>query len=195
MISDYDEGGLRAPNIDIMAKSLKLAWILRLLSEEENSEDSWKAIPDYLLDKFGGVNLLLRCNHDKKFLARINLVCVNLLKMKNKDFYKLLMNKGKGEHKMDSRFTTRSYPFRVVFGDMKSICNDNNLGEFYFKFLHRTIVTKKEPFLYGKESNMLCRYCQIIHTFQNCSWTKHFFLGSYKVVQCQKCHLSKLLAD
>ena len=44
MISDYDEGGLRAPSIDIMAKSMKLAWIPRLLSEEGNSVDSWKAI-------------------------------------------------------------------------------------------------------------------------------------------------------
>jgi len=45
--------------------------------------------------------------------------------------------------------------------------------------LHRTKFTKKELFLYGKEGNMLCRYCQmndsIIHTFQNCSWTKQFF--------------------
>ena len=65
------------------------------------------------------------------------------------------------------------------FGDIKSICKDNKLREIYFKFLHRTIVTKNELFLYGKESNMLCRYCQmndsIIHTFQNCSWTKQFF--------------------
>ena len=41
------------------------------------------------------------------------------------------------------------------------------------------IVTKKELFFYGKEVNMLCRYCQmndsIIHTLQNCSWTKQFF--------------------
>ena len=73
MISDYDEGGLRAPSIDIMAKSMKLAWIPRLLSEEGNSVDSWKAIPNHLLDKFGGLNFLLRCNYDKKFLARINL--------------------------------------------------------------------------------------------------------------------------
>ena len=74
MISNYDEGGLRAPSIDIMAKSMKLAWIPRLLSEEENFEDSWKVIPNYLLDKFGGLNFLLRCNYDKKFLARINLL-------------------------------------------------------------------------------------------------------------------------
>ena len=73
MISDYDEGGLRTPSIDIMAKSMKLAWIPRLLLEEENFEDSWKVIPNYLLDKFEGLNFLLRCNYDKKFLARINL--------------------------------------------------------------------------------------------------------------------------
>ena len=73
MISDYDNGGLRAPSIDTMAKSLRLAWIPRLLSEEENSEDSWKAIPNYLLDKFGGLNFLLRCNYDEKFLSRIHL--------------------------------------------------------------------------------------------------------------------------
>ena len=73
MISDSEKGGLRAPSIDTMAKSLKLAWIPRLLSEEENFEDSWKAIPNYLLDKYGGVNFLSRCNYDEHFLARINL--------------------------------------------------------------------------------------------------------------------------
>jgi len=66
MISDYNKGGLRAPSIDTMAKSLKL-------SEEENFEDSWKAIPNYLRDKYGGLHFLLRCNYDKTFLARINL--------------------------------------------------------------------------------------------------------------------------
>ena len=73
MISDYDEGGLLAPSIDIMAKSMKLAWIPRLLSEEQNYEDSRKAIHNYLLDKFGGLNFSLRCNYCKKFLPRINL--------------------------------------------------------------------------------------------------------------------------
>lgn len=72
MISDYDKGGLRAPSIDNLEKSLKLAWIPRLLSGE-NIEDSWKAIPIYLLDKYGVLNFLLRFNYDKNFLARINL--------------------------------------------------------------------------------------------------------------------------
>ena len=68
MIFDYDKGGLHAPSIDTMAKSLKLAWIPRLLAVEENSEDSWKAIPNNLLHKYGRLNFLLRCNYNKKFL-------------------------------------------------------------------------------------------------------------------------------
>jgi len=74
MITDYDNGGLRAPNINAMAQSLKLGWIPRLLSEEQISKESWKVIPNYLLDKFGGLNFLLRYNDDKKFLARIHLL-------------------------------------------------------------------------------------------------------------------------
>ena len=82
MISDFDKGG-RTPSIDIMAKSMKLAWISRLSSEEENFEDSWKAIPNYLLDKFGGLNFLL-----KKILqhvlelkdVRANCFCASLLR-------------------------------------------------------------------------------------------------------------------
>ena len=69
MISDYDEGGLRAPSIDIMAKSMKLVWIPRLLSEGENFEDSWKAIPNYLLDKFGRLIFLFKCSYDKNFFC------------------------------------------------------------------------------------------------------------------------------
>ena len=42
-------------------------------------------------------------------------ICVNLLKMKNKDFYTLLINKDKIElkanNKMGSRPTSRPYPF------------------------------------------------------------------------------------
>ena len=40
MILDYDQGDLRAPSIDVLAKSLKLAWISRLLTDEPTcSED------------------------------------------------------------------------------------------------------------------------------------------------------------
>ena len=108
--------------------------------------------------------------------------------MKNKDFCKLLMNKDNIQLKANTKWAgdlqLDHIPVESFFGDIKSICKDNRLREFYSKFLLRTIVLKKEPFLYGKESNMLCRYCQmndsIIHTFQNCSWTKQFFSGVIK---------------
>ena len=110
-------------------------------------------------------------------------ICVNLLKMKNKDFYKLLINRDKIQLKASTKWArdlqVDQIPLESYFGDIKTICKDNKLREFYFKLLHRIIVTKKELFLYGKEVNMLCRYCQmndsIIHTLQNCSWTKQFF--------------------
>ena len=37
MYLDYDQGGLRAPSIYVLSKSLKLAWISRLLSDENKS--------------------------------------------------------------------------------------------------------------------------------------------------------------
>ena len=63
--------------------------------------------------------------------------------------------------------------------NLKSICKENNLREFYFKFLHRIIVTRKELCLYGIECNSACVYCQepdsISHTFIHCRWSNEFF--------------------
>ena len=47
MSLDYSHGGLRAPNIELMSKSLKLAWIARLLKKEQPCEEAWKTIPNY----------------------------------------------------------------------------------------------------------------------------------------------------
>ena len=55
MYQNYDRG-LRVLNVDVMIKSLRLAWISRLLS---------KTIPN--VDMFGGLNFLLRCNYYSKF--------------------------------------------------------------------------------------------------------------------------------
>lgn len=63
--------------------------------------------------------------------------------------------------------------------NLKSICKENNLREFYFKFLHRIIVTRKELCLYGIECNSACVYYHepnsISHTFIHCRWSKEFF--------------------
>ena len=81
MSLDYDQGGLRAPSIYVLSKSLKLAWISRLLADEHKSGESWKAIPNYFFERYGGLNFILRCNYDKKFLDQIGLP----------QFYKLIL--------------------------------------------------------------------------------------------------------
>ena len=60
MISDYVKGGIRAPSIDVMAKSLNLAWISRFLPEGQTYKESWKVIPSYLLEKFGEAQFFVK---------------------------------------------------------------------------------------------------------------------------------------
>ena len=58
------------------------------------------------------------------------------------------------------------------------------LLEFYFKLLHRIVVTKKELFLFGKAEDTKCLYCEMndsmIHTFHSCNWSQSFFLEVIK---------------
>lgn len=55
------EGGLDFVNFSVLVKSLRLAWISRLLS---SSTDSWKAIPNYYFKTYGGLKFLLKCNYN-----------------------------------------------------------------------------------------------------------------------------------
>ena len=55
------EGGLDFVNFSVVVKSLRLAWISRLLS---SSTDSWKAIPNYYFNTYGGLKFLLKCNYN-----------------------------------------------------------------------------------------------------------------------------------
>ena len=68
MYQDYSKGGLRAPNIETLFKSLNLAWISRLLTVDTHSSETWKSIPNHFFDKFGGLSFLLLCNYDNKLL-------------------------------------------------------------------------------------------------------------------------------
>ena len=60
-----ENGGLNFINFEIMVKSLRLAWIARLIS---NSDDNWKAIPNFYFDKYGGLPFLLKCNYNTAIL-------------------------------------------------------------------------------------------------------------------------------
>ena len=74
MYQDYSKGGLRTPNIEILFKSLNLAWISRLLTVDPHSSDTWKSIPNHFFETFGGLIFLLRCNYDNKLLERSKLL-------------------------------------------------------------------------------------------------------------------------
>ena len=108
--------------------------------------------------------------------------------LNNKDYYWLLIDNAKHETKASSKWKRDLQIDETIletsFTRVKSICSDNKLKEFYFKLLHRTVVTKKQLFIYGVEDNSLCSYWgqndSIIHTFSKCHWTQLFFLEVIK---------------
>ena len=65
LYQDPDTGGIRMPDINIMFKALKLAWIPRLMNSVKRN---WCTIPNYFFKKMGGLNFLLKCNYDTKYL-------------------------------------------------------------------------------------------------------------------------------
>ena len=111
-------------------------------------------------------------------------ISINLTKMKNRDYYWLLINKEPIELKANSKWErdlqTDQTSLKTFFTGVKSVCKDNKLRKFYFKLLHRIVVTKKELFLFGKAEDTKCPYCEmndsIIHTFHSCNWSQSFFL-------------------
>ena len=68
MCQDYGNGGLRAPDPNTLFKSLRLAWISRLLATDKIETESWRSIATHFFQKDGGLNFLLHCNYDSKFL-------------------------------------------------------------------------------------------------------------------------------
>ena len=63
-------------DVEIMIKALRLAWIPWLLTPEMRN---WKAIPGYYLNKTGGLNFLLRCNYDAKYIDGLPLFYKDIL--------------------------------------------------------------------------------------------------------------------
>ena len=69
----YLDGGLRMLNMEVLAKSWKLAWISRLLPTDMLSrKENWKAILFHCFSEYGGLNFLLHFNYNIKFLNQID---------------------------------------------------------------------------------------------------------------------------
>ena len=81
LYQDFDNGGIRMIDFDIMLKALKLTWIPRLLRTLENS--NWSIIPRYYFRRMGGLNFLLRCNYDTNHFNDLPLFYKKILEFFN----------------------------------------------------------------------------------------------------------------
>ena len=63
IIGDYQDGGLKIIHIPSNIKGLKIAWVKRLL--DDNNQGKWKLLYEHHLNPFGG-NLIWSCNINPK---------------------------------------------------------------------------------------------------------------------------------
>ncbi len=61
IIREYEDGGLKAIDFDIMNGVLKLKWLQSFISNEHSY---WFAIPSSLFNKFGGIKFFLQCDFE-----------------------------------------------------------------------------------------------------------------------------------
>ena len=142
------------------------------------------AIPKHLREKARHTSFDKHKFEKDNFLFPLSpTVSINLLKVKSKDFYWLITNKSvtkaTGPRKWEHEIQRMNLNWPCYFSKLKLICKESKLREFYYKFLHRIIVTKKELYCFGIESNKDCLYCNesdsIGHTFIDCHQSKYFF--------------------
>lgn len=61
MIKDYEEGGLKTIDFDIMNGVIKLKWLQSFINNESSF---WFEIPIAIFKKCGGISFLLKCDFD-----------------------------------------------------------------------------------------------------------------------------------
>ncbi len=62
MIQDHEDGGMKAPDMSVMVKALKVKWIDRLQQDQNNSQ--WRQVIMRQLEQVGGLGYLLGSNYD-----------------------------------------------------------------------------------------------------------------------------------
>ena len=88
---------------------------------------------------------------------------IDLIQIRTRDFYKSFNTKThtakhKGPQKWDNYFSTKKDAWKERFASLKTLCKRPKLKEFQFEFIHRIIVTKRELFRYGIQSDDDCVY-------------------------------------
>ena len=70
IIAEKKCGGLRMVDFEMMERSLKIAWVKRII---ENCDASWKIVPEYALNQYGGLTFFIKCQYDIKLFDLQNL--------------------------------------------------------------------------------------------------------------------------
>ena len=65
LLGNNKDGGLKMCDFNIMEKALKMAWVYRI---QDDSQASWKIIPNQLLHNHGGLTFLTKCNFPRNIL-------------------------------------------------------------------------------------------------------------------------------
>ena len=76
LYQDLGKGGIRMTDVDLMLRSLRLAWVPRLLTA---GDCNWCTVPHHFFRKLRGLNFLLRCNYDPKYLPQLPIFYRNML--------------------------------------------------------------------------------------------------------------------
>ena len=141
------------------------------------------AIPKHLLDRAKQIQLNKTLFLDSENFQLSPSLSIHLTKMKNKDYYWLFVKRSTplvtALSKWERDLSSNDIHWKNYFKQIKFMCKENKLKEFYFKLVHRILVSKKELHLFGVWNNSKCTYCgepdSISHTFIECHHFKQFF--------------------
>ena len=106
---------------------------------------------------------------------------INFETYRARDYYRLLIIKKHqsphtGPERWERYISIDKENWTYVFEVASKTCKENKLKEFQFKFTHRIVITKKELFRYGINTDSYWIYCgepdSINHTFIDCQFTK-----------------------
>jgi len=106
----------------------------------------------------------------------LNNTSFDLVEARCKHYYQLLNGYSctvpSGIKKWREKFPEIFVDWSDKFQDIYRFTRDNKLRQFCFRFLHRTVITKRELKLFRLADNDKCIYCSnadsIEHTFINC---------------------------
>ena len=105
---------------------------------------------------------------------------INFETYRARDYYRLLLIKKHqsphtGPERWERDISIDTENWTDVFKMASKTCQENKLKEFQFKLIHRIVITKKELFRYGINTDSDCTYCgepdPINHTFLDCKFT------------------------